>query len=309
MKVYYSIEEFTALPKAVVTSGTFDGVHYGHRKIIERLKEIARVQQAETVMITFWPHPRFVLAPEKSDSLKLLSTLEEKISLLEKLGIDHLIILKFDKPFSQLTSLEFIDKILIKGINTTKLVIGYDHRFGRNREGGFEYLKENSGKFGFEVEEIPKQELEEVAVSSTKIRVALEEGAVDKANHYLEYEYPVTGTVTDGNKLGRTIGYPTANIALEETYKLIPKNGIYAVRVEFEGNTYGGMLNIGNKPTVTDGSKRTMEVNIFDFNQSIYGKSLTIRFVKHLRDEQKFESVEHLVEQLDKDKAAALQAI
>lgn len=309
MKVYYGIEDFKPLPKAVVTSGTFDGVHFGHQKILERLKEIARQDGAETVMITFWPHPRFVLSNGDGDKLKLLTTLEEKIERLEELGLDHLIVLKFDKAFSQLSSIDFINNILIKGIHTTKLVIGYDHRFGRNREGGFDYLKENAHLFGFEVEEISKQELEEVAVSSTKIRSALKDGNIKRANKYLCYPYHLTGKVVDGNKLGRTIGYPTANIQANADFKLIPKSGIYAVKVNYQGQVYGGMLNIGTKPTVTDGNEKTIEVNIFDFEKDIYGQELTIDFIGFLREEQKFSGVEELVEQLSRDKQCALELL
>ena len=228
MKVYRGLENFKPLQHAVVTSGTFDGLHFGHLKILNRVREIANRNNGESVLITFWPHPRLVLFPEQTD-LKLLTTLDEKIKLLEQFGIDHLLVIKFDKAFSRLTSQEFIQNIIIDKINTKSLVIGYDHRFGRNREGSFEYLQANQAAFGFEVEEIPKREIEEVAVSSTKIRKALFNGKVEVANEYLTHPFELTGTVVKGKQLGRKIGYPTANIEVEESYKLVPKNGIYAV--------------------------------------------------------------------------------
>ncbi|GAA4825652.1 bifunctional riboflavin kinase/FAD synthetase [Algivirga pacifica] len=307
MKVYRSIEEFIPPPKTVVTSGTFDGVHFGHQQILKQITTAAREEGAETVMITYWPHPRFVLFDDPQKHPKLLTTLEEKIKLLEQNGLDHLIVLEFNKEFSKLTSMEFIQHILIDGIQTNKLVIGYDHKFGRNQEGSFDYLKEHAPSFGFEVEEIPKQELEEVAVSSTKIREALHQGDVKRANKYLRYRYMIHGTVTDGNKLGRKIGFPTANIKVDVDYKLIPKNGTYAVEVEINQKRYMGMLNIGNKPTVTDGSQKTIEVNIFHFNENIYGEEISVRFVDFLRNEQKFSNVDELIHQLSIDKQNTLQ--
>lgn len=303
MKVYKSLQEFTPLEKAVVTTGTFDGLHVGHQKIIDTLQTIANAIDGETVIITFHPHPRLVLFPDDND-LKLLSTLEEKIQLLEKSGINHLIIIPFDKTFSRLTSLEFVRDILINTIGTKKLVIGYDHHFGRNREGNFESLKELAPLYNFDVEEIPAQDINHVAVSSSKIRTALLDGDIATAKEYLSYNYKITGLVVKGNQLGRTIGYPTANILVNDKYKLIPANGVYAVNILIGENKYNGMMNIGIRPTV-DGTSRTIEVNIFDFESDIYNQQITIEFVTHIRAEQKFDGLEALKNQLKTDKDVA----
>ncbi|MBX2843443.1 MAG: bifunctional riboflavin kinase/FAD synthetase [Flammeovirgaceae bacterium] len=304
MKVYQGLDDFVKLPPSVVTSGTFDGVHIGHQKILERLKQIAGKEKKDSVVITFWPHPRFVLN-SNGHKLKLISTLEEKVSYLEAIGIDHLLIIPFDKKFSQLTSQEFIQQIIIEKVNTKKLIIGYDHRFGKNREGSFEFLKANSAQLGFDVEEIPKQEIEEIAVSSTKIRVALESGKVEIATKFLGKKYELTGLVVKGDQIGRTIGFPTANINIEEDYKLIPADGIFAVIVKVKGAEYSGMLNIGNRPTIAGNLARRIEVNIFDFDQDIYSEKITISFVKYLRSEIKFSGIDALKIQLDKDKEEA----
>jgi len=303
LKVYKSLQEFTPLEKAVVTTGTFDGLHVGHQKIIDTLQTIANAIDGETVIITFHPHPRLVLFPDDND-LKLLSTLEEKIQLLEKSGINHLIIIPFDKTFSRLTSLEFVRDILINTIGTKKLVIGYDHHFGRNREGNFESLKELAPLYNFDVEEIPAQDINHVAVSSSKIRTALLDGDIATAKEYLSYNYKITGLVVKGNQLGRTIGYPTANILVNDKYKLIPANGVYAVNILIGENKYNGMMNIGIRPTV-DGTSRTIEVNIFDFESDIYNQQITIEFVTHIRAEQKFDGLEALKNQLKTDKDVA----
>lgn len=309
MKIYYGLDSFQHIPNAVVTSGTFDGVHFGHQVILKRLQEIAKNTGGNSVVITYWPHPRFVLFPEQTD-LKLLSTLEEKAALLEKIDIDYLLVVDFTKEFSQLTSIEFIQKILVDKIGTKRLVIGYDHKFGRNREGSFEYLKANASNFGFSVEEIPKQELEQVAVSSTKIRKALLGHDVQTANEYLTSKYQLSGKVISGKKLGRTIGFPTANILVEGSYKLIPSEGVYAVNVIYKGEKFGGMLNIGVRPTVETGtSLQTVEVHIFDFNKDIYGEKISLEFLKHLREEQKFENLDALKKQLQEDKKQAIQVL
>jgi len=308
MKVYRGLEAFERVNNAVVTSGTFDGVHVGHQKILARLKEVAAANQGETMVITYWPHPRFVLYPDSSD-LKLLSTLDEKIAMLDGMGIDHLLIIPFDKKFAALTSNDFIQNILVNQIRTKKLVIGYDHRFGRNREGSFEFLKANATSFGFEVEEIPKQEVEEVAVSSTKIRDALAEGNIITAESYLASPYTMQGEVVKGNQLGRKLGFPTANIHIPEPYKLVPANGIYAVKVKLGDRLLQGMLNIGFRPTVTQEKKRSIEVNLFDFQEDIYGKELTIVFYERLREEKKFESLEALTRQLTLDRENAWRVL
>jgi len=303
MRVYNSLEEFKPLKFAVVTSGTFDGVHIGHQKILERVKKITDVNQGESVIITFWPHPRLVLFPDQQD-LKLITTLEEKIELIRDQGIDHLLKIPFTREFSQLSSQQFIDQVLLKTINTKILVIGYDHRFGKNREGSFEHLSNNSTKYGFEVEEIPRQEIESVGVSSTKIRKALLDGKIEEANGYLGRDYSFSGIVIKGDKVGRKMGFPTANIEIINPYKLIPKDGIYAVRVNSGKHIFNGMLYIGNRPTL-NGSHRNIEVNIFDFDKDIYGETLSVYCIKRIRDDAFYKNLDELRNQLSEDKKIA----
>lgn len=293
--------------KAIVTSGTFDGVHFGHQKILKKVTKYAKSAGGHSVVITFWPHPRFVLRPD-DHSLKLLSTFQEKADIMEQTGIDYLVKIPFTKQFSQLSSDQFIRQVLIDKIGTNKLIIGYDHKFGKNREGSFEYLKDNAHVFGFEVEEIPRQDIDHVGVSSTKIRTALTEGHVHTASEYLGRAYELSGKVITGQKMGSSIGFPTANIQVNETYKLIPRDGVYAVRVQIDGNIHNGMLNIGVRPTV-DGHNRAIEVHIFDFSKDIYGAEITVNFVKRLRDEQKFEGVDQLKGQLKNDRIAAMASL
>ncbi|MFA9212376.1 MAG: bifunctional riboflavin kinase/FAD synthetase [Candidatus Methylacidiphilales bacterium] len=304
MQVHFDINTLPEIKNAIVSQGTFDGVHLAHKKIIERLKQIASIKDGETVLITFEPHPRMVLFPH-DHGLQLLSTLNEKIHLLEKAGIDHLIILPFTKEFSRQTSEQFIRTILVNKITTNTLVIGYDHRFGKNREGSFEHLKESSSLYGFEVEEIPEQDIDEIAVSSTKIRSALLNNDIQTAQKYLGNSYSLEGKVVKGKQLGRTIGYPTANIQVENTFKLIPQDGVYAVWVWYNKARFGGMLNIGNNPTVAD-KGRSIEVNIFDFEKEIYTEMLKIEFVNKLRNEEKFNGLDALKAQLHLDKQNAL---
>lgn len=303
MKIHRQGEVYQRPRHPVVTSGTFDGVHIGHQKILNRLKELAREADGETVVLTFWPHPRLVLRPDDT-SLKLLSTFEEKVALLEQAGIDHLIQIPFTEEFSQLSSQAFVQQVLVEKIGTQYLVIGYDHRFGRNREGGFEYLTENADLFGFRVEEISRQDIDDIAVSSTKIRQALETGDIATANTYLGRPYEMNGTVVSGDKIGRRLGYPTANLAIAEKYKLIPADGIYAVRVYHQQQKYEGMLYIGNRPTL-EGKRKTIEVNIFDFDQDIYDESLTVNFIARIRGDMTLNSLEALADQLAKDRVAA----
>lgn len=303
MKIYDGIENFPKLDFPVVTIGTFDGVHIGHQKILSRIIELARKHAGRTVLITFWPHPRFVLNNDNND-LKLLSTFEEKASYLRKLGIEHLVKIPFTKSFSENSSDEFIQKILVDKIGTKKLVIGYDHKFGKNREGSFEHLKANEALYGFEVEEISRQDIDDVGVSSTKIRKALAEGEIDIANEYLGRFYSLAGKVIQGRQLGRDLGFPTANIQLTDSYKLVPGDGVYAVEVMHKAHLYHGMLNIGYRPTV-DGISKVMEVHIFNFDENIYSHELRIFFVKKIRQEKKFSSVEELKVQLVSDKKAA----
>ncbi|WP_162052413.1 bifunctional riboflavin kinase/FAD synthetase [Pontibacter pamirensis] len=307
MKVIREINDFPQLSYPVVTSGTFDGVHIGHQKILKRVQECARQNNGKSVVITYWPHPRLVLFPEDND-LMLLSTIEERIEHLRDFGIDYLLIVPFTKEFARTSSRKFITDVLVRTINTKVLVIGYDHRFGKNREGSFENLKARSAQYGFEVEEIPRQDIDDIGVSSTKIRRALEDGDVETANRYLGRYYTLTSAVVEGNKLGRTIGYPTANLAHPANHKLIPANGVYAVWVRLGEATYGGMMNIGLRPTV-DGKQMTLEVHILEFDQEIYGQSLTVEFVKLLRKEQKFDGLDALKAQLVKDKEEIQQVL
>jgi riboflavin kinase/FMN adenylyltransferase len=304
MKVYRSLDELPQINNAIVTQGTFDGVHAAHKVILNRLKQIAQQRKGETVVITFDPHPRMVLFPD-DHGLKLLHTLDEKIEALAQEGIDHLVIIPFTKEFSRLTSMQFIRDIMVNKIGTKVLVIGYNHRFGKNREGSFEHLKDYSGLYGFEVEEIPEQDIDEVSISSTQIRKALEVGEVTQATKYLGKYYHITGTVVKGNQLGRTIGFPTANIKVADANKQIPANGVYAVKVFINSRIVLGMLNSGVRPTV-DGLTHAVEVHLFDFNEDIYGHELKVQFVDKLRNEIKFENLQALTNQLEKDKLHAL---
>jgi riboflavin kinase/FMN adenylyltransferase len=304
MKIYHSLDDFTPVRNAVVTSGTFDGVHVGHQKILGRLREVARKNDGETVVITFWPHPRLVLYPNDTD-LKLLNTFEEKAELLKEQKIDHLLRIPFTKEFSQLSSEEFITKILVEKIGTKKLVIGYDHHFGKNREGSFEQLKLNAPKYGFTVEEIPRQDIDNIAVSSTAIRKALDTGDLTTANHLLGKPYSLSGRVVKGDKLGRLMGFPTANLEVDSMHKLVPADGIYAVTIFYSHQIYGGMLYIGYRPTV-GGKRKSIEVNIFNFDKEIYGDSLVVNFHKLIRSDSTFKDLEELKNQLIKDKEQSL---
>ncbi|MEQ8908248.1 MAG: bifunctional riboflavin kinase/FAD synthetase [Vicingaceae bacterium] len=305
MKVYQGIEEFDETGPMAVTTGTFDGVHIGHRTILNRLAEVAKKMKGESVLLTFYPHPRMVL--QEDSGLRLINTIEEKTDLLRKAGLDHLIIHPFTKEFSRTTSLEFVRDILVNQIGTDRLVIGYDHHFGRNREGSFEHLKEYGPVYGFAVEEIPAQDIEDVNVSSTKIRKALAEGDVKTANTYLGHTFQLRGAVVKGNQLGRTLGYPTANLDLENPYKLIPANGIYAVQATLGDESFKGMLNIGLRPTLKEPNpKQTIEVNLFDFDRDIYGESLQLDLIERIRDEKEFEGLEALKSEMEKDKIKCL---
>ncbi len=299
MKVYRSLEEFVAIPNAVVTTGTFDGVHIGHQKIISRLNEIAKQINGESVIITFYPHPRLVLFPE-DNNLKLINTLEEKIQLLANYGVQHLVIIPFTKEFSRLSSIEFIQQILVNKIGTKKLVIGYDHHFGKNREGSFEHLKHYAPTYGFQVEEIPEQDINDVAVSSTKIRAALSISDIKIANEYLGYTFSIEGKVKKGDQIGRTLGFPTANIHIEESYKIIPAEGIYAIEIDLNNRQFMGMLYIGKRPTV-NGLNLVIEVNIFDFSEDIYEEKLKISFKHFVRADKHFKNLEDLKIALQND--------
>ncbi len=300
MKIYDGIEEFVPVNYPVVTVGTFDGVHVGHQKIIKRMLEIAAENNGETVLVTFHPHPRLVLHAD-SKNLKFINTQKKKYELLEKAGLQHLIVIHFTREFAKTNSEEFIKKIIIDRIHTRKLIIGYDHHFGKNRLGDFNIIYDLGKKYDFGVEKVPAQNVNNINVSSTKIRRALNEGKVEKANQLLGYEYSITGTVVPGEKIGRKIGFPTANIAFEDEYKLITAMGVYACRVEWNNKIYKGMGNIGVRPTLDHGDL-TIEVHIFDFDEEIYEENITIYFVGRIRDEKKFDSIEKLREQLIKDK-------
>lgn len=284
--------------------GTFDGIHFGHQKIIESLKKMAKEGEGESVMLTFSPHPRLVLFPE-NNNLKLINTLDEKIERLEQSGIDHLIIYPFTKDFSRITALEYVRDFLVKEIKVSSLIIGYDHQFGRNREGNFEYLKDLSELYEFEVKEISAQDINDINVSSTKIRKALSEGDIQLANKYLGYSFSITGEVIEGKRIGHTIGFPTANLYVEDEQKIIPMTGAYAVRATVEGNEYNAMLNIGTNPTVNSLDNISIEVHLLDFDRNIYGKEVTLKFVRRLRPEVKFESLDQLKNQLRLDKKQA----
>ena len=302
MKVYSSIEEFETIPFAVATTGTFDGVHIGHRTILNRLIEVAQKTGGESVLLTFNPHPRQVLQPDVD--LKMLNTIEEKIDLLEKAGLDHLIIHPFTKDFSRTSTLEYVRNILVQKIGVKRLVIGYDHHFGRNREGSFDHLKEFGPLYGFEVEEIPAMDIDAVAVSSTKVRKAIEVGDVERANEFLGYPYTLEGIVAKGDQLGRTIGFPTANLEVSNSSKLLPANGVFAVMVTIDNQLYKGMCNIGVRPTI-EGTSSRIEINLFDFDADLYGKPMRVQFLHRMRSEQKFANLNELKSQLSIDSAEA----
>lgn len=307
MKIYHGIEGFKKLDKAIVTSGTFDGVHVGHQKILKRLEELAHDVGGETVLITFWPHPRLVL-DKAGEELKLLSTFEEKADILKKYGVQHLVKIPFTKEFSELSSEEFIRKILIDAIGTYKLVIGYDHRFGKNREGSFEHLVQNASSYGFQVEEISRQDIDDIGVSSTRIRQALLHGEVEAIKELTGRNYTIKGKVVPGFQRGRTIDFPTANIQISENYKLIPGDGVYAIKASTVTGQYEGMLNIGMRPT-TEGQQRSIEAHLFDFEGDLYQRFLEVEFVSRIREERKFSDMQALKVQLEQDKLVALELL
>lgn len=308
MKVYEGLDKFKGARNAAVTIGTFDGVHLGHQKIIQQLKGGAESIKGESVIFTFYPHPRMVLHPD-DDSLKLLSTEEEKRELLEKLGVDHLIVHPFTQEFSRITYTEYVRDILVNKLKVKKLIIGYNHHFGRNREGSFPQLKKLAPVYNFELERIPAQDVNKVEISSTKIRKALDAGDIKTANKFLGYTYSIKGKVVKGKGLGKELGYPTANIQPEDKYKLIPANGIYAVTAEVENKMYNGMMSIGVNPTIGPNGPKTTEVNIFDFNKDIYGENIRIFLKQKLRDEKKFDSLEALKKAIDGDKEKTLKIL
>ena len=306
LEIIHSLSNYNHTENTVVTIGTFDGVHIGHQKIIEQVVETAKKLGKKSVLLTFFPHPRMVL--QQNASIELINTIDERAELLSKTGLDYLIIHPFSIEFSRLTALDFVRKILVNQLNTSKLIIGYDHHFGKNREGNLEQLTEYSHLYNFEVEEIPAQDINDVSVSSTKIRKALSDKNIKTANKYLGYHFMLNGTVVNGKQLGGKIGFPTANISIKEDYKLIPKMGVYVVKSKIDNNTIFGMMNIGFRPTL-EGKHQTIEVHFFNFEKDLYNQNLTIEILYFLRDEEKFGSVEKLILQLKEDEKIALNYI
>ncbi|MGO4904864.1 bifunctional riboflavin kinase/FAD synthetase [Flavobacterium sp. W20_MBD1_R3] len=303
MKIFHSINDFRSTKKTILTLGTFDGVHIGHKKILSKLTQNTENEKYESLVLTFFPHPRMVLQ-EHSD-LKLLNTIDEKIELLEKIGIENLVIHPFDEIFSRLTAEEFVSTILVDRFHIHKIIIGHDHRFGRNRTANIDDLIAFGKEYDFEVEQISVQEINDISVSSTKIRNALLDGNMALANEYLGYDYFLTGNVIQGKQLGRTIGFPTANLKIDNDYKLIPQNGVYIVQSTINQRIVFGMMNIGFNPTV-DGQSQSIEIHYFDFNADLYNQKISVFILQRIRSEQKFESVDLLKEQLEKDKKVAL---
>jgi|TARA_B110000879_G_scaffold42515_1_gene60025 riboflavin kinase/FMN adenylyltransferase len=302
-----SAADYDQIKDSVVTIGTFDGVHLGHQKIIKRLVAIAHAEQLQALVLTFFPHPRMVV--QKDTSIKLINTIDEKADLIQDLGVDHLVIKAFTKDFSRLTSLEYVRDVLVNKLHVKHIIVGYDHHFGRNRTANIKDLKEFGAFYGFKVTEITAQEVGDVAVSSTKIRSALAEGSIKVANQFLGYNFMLNGTVVKGKGLGNTIQFPTANLQIEESYKLIPKKGVYLVQSIIDAQLVYGMLNIGTNPTVSDANEISVEVFFFDFNQTLYGTALNIQFLDRIRDEIKFSGLLALKVQLEQDQQAALAKI
>lgn len=307
MKVYRSLEQLPVFTKAVITIGTFDGVHFGHQHVIRQLLQEAITTGGESVLISFFPHPRKILQPEKM--IEQLTTLDERIELLKKQGLDDLVVVQFNKAFSELSAEQYIKEFLVDRFHPSLIIIGYDHKFGNKREGDYRLLEQMGEQYNYRVKEIPQQVLNEISVSSTKIRQALGNGQIEKANQLLGYSYFFKGYVIEGNKLGRKLGYPTANLQMQDPEKLVPGNGVYAVEAQIEGERriLKGMMNIGTRPTV-DGTRRSIEVNLFDFDEDIYNRHLKVYVKYHLRNEVKFEGLDKLIEQLhlDKEKSVAL---
>ena len=300
MKVYKSLDEIGNIPNPVITIGTFDGVHLGHQKIISQINEEAKAIGGESVLFSFFPHPRMVLYPD-SHGLKLIQTQDEKLKKLEVLGLHNLIEFPFTYEFSRLTALEFVRDILFNKLNVKRLVIGYDHQFGKNREGTIAFLQSVAVTYDFEVIQIPAEVINDINISSTKIRTAIKQGDMLSANAFLGDAFNLQGVVVEGNRLGRTIGFPTANIGQISNIKLLPARGVYAVQVILEGKRYNGMVNLGFRPTVVTEGMEIVEVHIFDFNEDIYGKVLILNFYQRIREEKKFDNLEQLKQQLMSD--------
>lgn len=307
MAVYTEIGRLQGIERPIVTIGTFDGVHAGHRAILDKVVAYAREVGGESVLLTFEPHPRKVLFPDQP--LGIITPLDRKAQLIADAGIEHIAVVPFTRQFAELSAAEYIEQVLVGPLHPHTIIIGYDHHFGHDRTGNIELLRQYAPIYGYEIVEIPAQMIEQAAVSSTKIRKAIASGHITEANAMLGREYVLEGTVVHGKKLGRELGYPTANIRPTDADQVVPGIGIYAVRVSYDGGIYGGMMSIGKNPTVTDTPEIKLEVNIFDLDADIYDETLEISFVKHLRDEQRFASLEALVTQLHADKVAALAAL
>lgn len=307
MKVYRFLEDLPPFRHPVLTIGTFDGVHAGHQQIIQRIRHLAEEVGGETVVLTFHPHPRLVLNPA-DDSLQLLHTLPEKIRWLEQYGVDHLVIATFSPAFAQTPPREYIRDFLVEKIHPAVLVIGYDHRFGKNRSGDIDTMRQYATEFNYRVEEIEKHLVEDITVSSTRIRQALQDGKIAFASQLLGHPFTLTGQVIKGHQIGQQIGYPTANLFIEDRHKLIPATGIYAARVEVDGSTWDAMLYIGNRPTFA-GTEKAIEVNLIDFSGNLYGKELCVQLIAEVRSDRKFDSPEALTAQIAADKEAVLQIL
>lgn len=299
--------DYKRIKNSVVTIGTFDGVHIGHQKIISRLVDIAKTNDLQALVLTFFPHPRMVV--QKDSDIKLINTIDEKAAQLQELGVDHLVVKEFTKSFSRLTALEYVRDVLVNKLKVKHIIVGYDHHFGRNRTATIDDLIEFGKFYDFEVTQIDAQEIGDVAVSSTKIRTALHEGKMKIANQFLGYDFMLTGIVVKGKGLGSNLNFPTANIHIEESYKLIPKEGVYLVQSNLNGHQTYGMMNIGKNPTVSQDNKTHIEVHFFDFDGDLYGKTLKIELLDHLRSEIKFPNIDALKEQLGNDKSTAKQRI
>ena len=306
MRIFDNLKSYSSEKESILTIGTFDGVHIGHNKILKRLIQDSKKNNLSSLVMTFFPHPRMIL--NKSHEIKMIDTIDEKINLLEKTGLDNLIIHPFDNNFSKIRAKEFVEEILIKKLKIKEIIIGYDHKFGKDREASVEDLKKFGKDYMFTVKEIPAQEIDSIAISSTKIRNAILNGEIEKCNKFLGRNFILTGKVVYGEGLGKKIDFPTANIEIKETYKIIPKNGVYLVKTKINSKTYFGMMNIGIRPTV-GGTNKSLEIHFFNFKDNIYGKNVSIEIIKKIRDEEKFSSIDQLKIQLKKDEQFCLKLI
>ena len=306
MRIFDNLKSYSSEKESILTIGTFDGVHIGHNKILKRLIQDSKKNNLSSLVMTFFPHPRMIL--NKSHEIKMIDTIDEKINLLEKTGLDNLIIHPFDNNFSKIRAKEFVEEILVKKLKIKEIIIGYDHKFGKDREASVEDLKKFGKDYMFTVKEIPAQEIDSIAISSTKIRNAILNGEIEKCNKFLGRNFILTGKVVYGDGLGKKIDFPTANIEIKETYKIIPKNGVYLVKTKINSNTYFGMMNIGIRPTV-GGTNKSLEIHFFNFKDNIYGKNVSIEIIKKIRDEKKFSSIDQLKIQLKKDEQFCLKLI